>query len=71
MRSVKEFQRYTIERINASVAGFRSEMLNKKYPEKMPHEPREHVSFTYQKIVWTWEDGEIAAEHDWETPNSR
>ncbi|MFG0274669.1 MAG: type VI secretion system tube protein TssD [Phycisphaerales bacterium] len=29
---------------------------------------REHVSFVYQTIIWTWEDGGITAEDDWETP---
>jgi type VI secretion system secreted protein Hcp len=29
---------------------------------------REHVSFVYQKITWTWQDGGITAEDDWETP---
>ena len=26
------------------------------------------VSFTYQKIEWTWVDGGITAQDDWETP---
>ena len=29
---------------------------------------REHISFCYQKITWSWEDGGITAEDDWETP---
>ena len=28
----------------------------------------EMVSFTYQKITWTWMDGGITATDDWETP---
>lgn len=67
-RSGREEHYYTIELMNASVAEIRVEMLNNKYPENMPHEIREHISFTYQKIVWTWEDGGITAEDDWETP---
>jgi type VI protein secretion system component Hcp len=31
-------------------------------------ETREHVSFTYQKIIWTYVDGGITAEDDWEAP---
>jgi type VI secretion system secreted protein Hcp len=69
-RAGKEFQYYTIELVNASLAGIRSEMLNNKYPENMKHEVREHLSFCYQKIVWTWQDGGITAEDDWETPLS-
>jgi len=26
------------------------------------------VSFVYQKIIWTWTDGGITAEDDWESP---
>ena len=43
--SGKEFQYYSIELINGSIAGIRMEMLNNKYPENMKHEVREHVSF--------------------------
>lgn len=64
----QEEQFYTIQLVNGNIAGIRLEQLNNKYPENMPHEIREHVSFTYQKIIWTWEDGGITAEDDWETP---
>lgn len=66
----QEVQHYTVQLVNANIAGIRSEMLNNKYPENMQHREREHVSFTYQKIIWTWEDGGITAEDDWETPTS-
>ena len=66
----KEAQFYTVQMLNASIAGIRGEMLNNKYPENMQHTEREHVSFCYQKIVWTWQDGGITAEDDWETPLS-
>ena len=64
----KEVQFYTVELVNGSVAGIRGEMLNNKYPENMQHKEREHISFCYQKIEWTWVDGGITAEDDWETP---
>jgi type VI secretion system secreted protein Hcp len=67
-RSGKEFHYYTIEFVNASLAGVRAEMLNNKYPENLAHEVLEHVQFTYQKIIWTWQDGGITAEDDWESP---
>ena len=60
----------TIELVNANIAGIRQELLNNKYPENMQHREREHISFTYQKIIWTWMDGGITAEDDWETPNA-
>jgi type VI secretion system secreted protein Hcp len=28
------------------------------------------VEFTYQKITWTWVDGAITAEDDWEAPDA-
>ena len=66
----REVQFYTVQLINASIAGISSEMLNNKYPENMQHKEREQISFCYQKIVWTFEDGGISAEDDWETPVS-
>ena len=66
--SGKEQQHYTIQLFNASIASIRHEMLNNKYPENMQHKEREHISFCYQKITWTWVDGGISAEDDWEAP---
>ena len=65
----KEVQFYTVELVNASIAGIRQEMLNNKYPENMQHKEREHISFCYQKITWTWMDGGVTSEDDWEAPN--
>jgi len=70
-RAGEEFQYYTMELTNASISAIRMEGLNNKYPENMKHEDRIHVSFCYQKIIWTWQDGGITAEDDWETPTSR
>lgn len=67
-RTGAEEQYYTIELVNASVAQIRAEMLNNKYPENVSHPVREHVAFVYQKIIWTWQDGGVTAEDDWETP---
>jgi type VI secretion system secreted protein Hcp len=64
-----EVQHYTVELVNASCAGIRTEMLNNKYAENMQHKEREHISFCYQKIIMTWVDGGITAEDDWEAPN--
>ena len=66
----REVQYYTIQLVNASIASIRSEMLNNKYPENMQHKEREHISFCYQKIIWTFEDGGITAEDDWEAPEA-
>jgi len=67
-RAGKEVQFYSVELINAIIAGIRLEQLNNQYPENMRHELREHVTFGYQKIIWTFEDGGITAEDDWESP---
>ena len=67
-KSGQEFQFYTVQLVNASIASIRTEMLNNKYPENMQHREREHIAFTYQKIIWTFEEGGITAEDDWESP---
>ncbi len=64
-RSGNEFQYYTIELTNASIVDIHQEMLNNKYPENMQHKEREHISFVYQKITWTYEDGGITSTDDW------
>jgi type VI secretion system secreted protein Hcp len=48
----------TIQLVNASVAQFDQHGLNVT------------LQFTYQKIVWTWVDGGITAQDDWEAPVS-
>jgi type VI secretion system secreted protein Hcp len=63
-----EVQHYTVTLYNASIAGIHHEMLNNKYPENMQHKEREHIAFCYQKIEWTFTDGGITAEDDWEAP---
>jgi type VI secretion system secreted protein Hcp len=50
---------YTVELRNASIA-----TIGERYPNT------ETVSFCYQKIIWTWTEGGITAEDDWEAPVS-
>lgn len=59
---------YTVNLKNASISEMREYMLDNKVPENMKFPPMETVSFTYQKITWTWKDGGITAEDDWEAP---
>jgi type VI secretion system secreted protein Hcp len=66
-RSGREFQYYTIELTNARIVDIHQEMLNNKYPENMQHSEREHISFVYQKITWTYEDGGITSTDNWGT----
>jgi type VI secretion system secreted protein Hcp len=61
-----EKQFFTIKLQNAAIANIRMEMLNNMYPENVAHKEREHISFTYQQITWTYEDGALTAMDDWE-----
>lgn len=63
-----EVQHYSIELVNASIASIDLHMPNNKHPDLMRFKEYEEVAFTYQKITWTWQDGGIMAEDDWETP---
>jgi hypothetical protein len=65
MKKISDGFNYKVNLMNASIAGIRAEMLENKYPENMQLKEREHVTFCYQKIVWThnidpdkddWED---------------
>ena len=63
-----EVQHYTIELENANIASIDFRMANNKHPDLMKFAEYEEVAFTYQKIMWTWTDGGITAEDDWEAP---
>ncbi len=66
----KEQQHYTVELVNASIAAIHSQMLNNKVPANMQFKETEEIAFCYQKIIWTWMDGGITAEDDWEAPTA-
>jgi type VI secretion system secreted protein Hcp len=63
-----EKQIYTITLTNANIASIRESMLDNEDPANMRFPLREEMSFTYQKIEWTWVDGGISAQDDWEAP---
>jgi type VI secretion system secreted protein Hcp len=63
-----EVQFYTIRLTNANISQMHEYVLDNKIPANMPIPPMETVSFTYQKIEWTWVDGGITANDDWEAP---
>ncbi len=65
-----EVQNFTIKLTNANVAQVHFNMLNNKNPELMRYNELVDYHFTYQKIEWTWTDGGITAEDDWESPVS-
>ena len=63
-----ERQHYTVRLENANISSiiFRMPNTRNKIASQLPE--REEVAFTYQKIVWTWNEGGISADDDWETP---
>lgn len=61
-----ETQYYTVKLTNARIATINFHMLNNKNPDLMRYAEYEEVAFTYEKITWTWTDGGITAEDDWE-----
>ena len=63
-----EVQHYTVKLVNANIANISARMLNNKNAELMKYAEYEEISFTYQKIIWTWNDGGITADDDWEAP---
>ena len=63
-----EKQHYTVKLTNANIASIDFRMANNKHPELMKFAEYEEIAFTYQKIEWTWTDGGITAEDDWEAP---
>ena len=63
-----EKQHYTVKLTNANIASISFRMANNKHPDLMKFAEYEEVAFTYQKISWTWNDGGISAEDDWEAP---
>jgi type VI secretion system secreted protein Hcp len=62
-----ETQNYTVKLSNARIVDIRFQMLNNKNPDLMRYSEYEEVAFAYEKITWTWNDGGITAEDDWES----
>ena len=69
-RTGQEEQFYTVELFNANLASIDVESLNNKIPENMRLPELITYAFTYEKIIWTWQDGGIMAEDDWQAPNA-
>lgn len=67
----KEERRYTIELENARVARIETEMPDNTDPESLFQQPREWVSFTYDRITWNWGAEAVSSEEikDEETPD--
>jgi type VI secretion system secreted protein Hcp len=61
-----ESQYFTIRLVNANIAAIHLQMPDNKLAASAALKEREEISFTYQKISWTYETGSITAQDDWE-----
>jgi type VI secretion system secreted protein Hcp len=62
----QEVNNFTITLTNASISDIVDIMENNLDLENAKLPLLEEVSFTYQKIEWTWVDGGITSSDDWE-----
>ena len=60
-----EVQYYTVELTNANIANIAFHMPNSKDPQLMKFMEYEEITFTYQKIEWTWVESGVSASADW------
>jgi type VI secretion system secreted protein Hcp len=63
-----ETNHFTIKLTNANIVSIRSVMSNNNISDLATLPVMEEITFTYQKIEWTWVDGGITAQDDWESP---
>jgi len=59
-------QHYTIKLTDASIAAIDALMAEDSHAQTTKGDATEKISFTYQAIEWTWTDGGITAQDDWE-----
>ena len=65
----KEINHYNVVLTNASISSIMDIMENNLLPDDAKLPLMQEISFTYQKIEWTWVDGGITAQDDWEAIN--
>jgi type VI secretion system secreted protein Hcp len=61
----QEEQHYTVLLSNAAITAIEFRLPDTREPDLLTRESYEVVSFAYQKIRWTWNDGGITAEDFW------
>lgn len=59
---------YKITLTNATIASIHEFMESNEVPASASLPLQEEVTFTYQKITWTWTNGGITASDDWQSP---
>ena len=60
-----EANHYTVKLTDANIANIDFKMPDNKDPNLSQRVEYEEISFTYQKIQWTWNEGGITASDDW------
>ncbi|MCX5954266.1 MAG: type VI secretion system tube protein TssD [Cyanobacteria bacterium] len=66
--SGQEVQTHSVKLMNSGICSINFCMPNNKNPDLVRYVEYEQVAFTYQKIIWTWNDGGITAADDWSSP---
>ena len=66
----KEEMYFKIELANCIVVEMREYTPMTFLPENQPYHDMDEVHFSYEKIIWTFEDGGITAEDDWKAPKA-
>jgi type VI secretion system secreted protein Hcp len=64
-RAGSEVQHFTVKLTNARIVGIKSSLPSTKDASSMKLPVSEEISFSYQKIEWTWNDGKISTSVDW------
>lgn len=63
----EEQQFYTVKLTNANISAIRFQQPNQLNPDTKGLPDTVTIDFTYQKINWTWTDGNITSEDSWQT----
>jgi type VI secretion system secreted protein Hcp len=63
----QEVNHFNIKLTNATIASITMRMPNNKHPELKQFETYEEVSFTYERIEWTWVEGGVTGYDSWIT----
>jgi type VI secretion system secreted protein Hcp len=58
-------QVYTVTLTNASIGSITQSMLDNEDAANTTLPLQEELTFSYQKIQWTWTDGGVTAQDDW------
>lgn len=67
-RAGRDVPLYSVRLTNASLASVRMVIAPETLPGSILPPEREELTFTYQNIVWVWEQGGISAADEWLSP---